>query len=173
MDESSSQVPAKFGSSPAGSFGSYQLSFQESNFTVTSSFEPSSSSHTFTIPTYASFPLGDLNDNYILPVPEGLDSSQKKLLDSLTVSLPNANKLEQETIEQSSNDKWVQVRKLRFTASRFGKVARRKGTLKSFVVIKSMQNLLNLEALNMVYTMSQLPKGNTRNTWRKLAIQLV
>ena len=48
-----------------------------------------------------------------------------------------------------------------------------KGSLKSFVVIKSMPNLLNLEALNMVYTMSQLPKGNTRNTWRKLAIQLV
>ena len=132
VDESSSQVPEKFCSSPAGSFGSYQLSFQESNFTVTSSFEPSSSSHTFTIPTYPSFPLDDLNDNYILPVPEGLDSSQKKLLDSLTVFLPNANKLEQETIEQSSNYKWVQARKLRFTASRFGKVARRKRHFEKF-----------------------------------------
>ena len=57
VDENSLQVPTKFGSSTAGSFGSYQLSFQESNFTVTSSFEPSSSSRTFTIPTYPSFPL--------------------------------------------------------------------------------------------------------------------
>ena len=109
VDESASKVPTKFGSSPAGSFGSYQLSFQESNFTVTSSFEPSSSSHTDTIPNYPSFPLDDLNDDYILPVPEGLDNSQKKILDSLTVSLLNANKLEQETREQSSSDKWVQA----------------------------------------------------------------
>ena len=54
------------------------------------------------------------------------------MFDSLTESLPNANKLEQETIEQSSNDKWVQARKLRFTASRFGKVARRKRHFEKF-----------------------------------------
>jgi hypothetical protein len=134
------------------------------------------SSHTHTvIPNYPSFPLDDLNDSYVLPVPEGLDNAQKKLLDSLTVSLLDANKLERETREQSSCDEWVQARKLRFTASRFGKVEdlEEKRTLKSFVVIKSLQHLLNLEALNMAYTMSQSAKGNTRNTWGRLVIQLM
>ena len=79
VNESSSQVPTKFGCSPAGSFGSYQLSFQESNFNVISSFGISSSSHTHTvIPNYPSFPLDDLNESYVLPVPEGLDNAQKK-----------------------------------------------------------------------------------------------
>ena len=73
------------------------------NFNVTPSFEISSSSHTHTvIPNYPSFPLDDLNESYVLPVPEGFDNAQKKLLDSLTVSLLDANKLERETREQSS-----------------------------------------------------------------------
>jgi hypothetical protein len=108
-------------------------SHSRSNFNVTSSFEVSSSSHTHTvIPNYPSFPLDDFNDSYVLPVPEGLDNAQKKPLDSLTLSLPDANKLERETREQSSCDEWVQARKLRFTASRFGKVARRKKNFEKF-----------------------------------------
>ena len=156
VNESLPQVPTKFGSSPAGSFGSYQLSFQESNFTVTSSFEINSSTHTHkVIPNYPSFPLDDVNDSYVLPVPQGLDNAQKKDLDGLTVSLLDANKLQQKTREQSSSGEWVQARKLRFTASRFGKVARRKKNFEKFFLIKSLQNLLNLEALSMAYTMSQ------------------
>ena len=68
----------------------------------------------------------------VLPVPEGLDNAQKKVLDGLTVSLLDANKLEQETREQFSSDDWVQARKLRLTASRFGKVAKRKKNFKKF-----------------------------------------
>ena len=89
VDKSPWQVPTKFGNSPAGSFGSYQLSFHESNFTVTSSFEPRSSRNTNTvhaIPTYLSFPLDDWNDAYTLPMLEGLDRAQKNFLDSFTVS---------------------------------------------------------------------------------------
>ena len=111
VNESSSQVPTKFGCNLPGSFGSYQLSFQESNFNVTSSFEISSSIHTHTvIPIYPSFPLDDLNDSYVLPVPEVLDNAQKFFLNRLTVSLLDANKLERETREQSSSDEWVQAR---------------------------------------------------------------
>jgi hypothetical protein len=192
VHESSSQVPTKYFGSyqlslrSASSFihahaanvssrvGSYQLSFQESNFNVTSSFEISSSSHTHTvIPNYPSFPLDDLNESYVLPVPEGLDNAQKKLLDSLTVSLLDANKLERETREQSSWTSGYKLESCDLQPQHLVRWQEEKRTLKSFVLIKSLQNLLNLEALNMAYTMSQLPKGNTRNIWRRLVIQLV
>ena len=94
----SAQVATKFGSSPAGSYGSYQLSFQESNFIVHSSLKPILSRYESSfVPAYPSFPLDDLNESFVLPVPENLDVNEKKLLDSLKVSLMDANKLEWET----------------------------------------------------------------------------
>lgn len=130
------QVPTKFGSSPAGSFGSYQLTFSESNFSVTSSFDPILSSQGSTVtsshPNCPSLPLDDFNESFTPRVPESLNDAEKELLDSLKTSLADANKLERDTTEQSNSNEWVQARKLRFTASKFGRVARRKKNFEKF-----------------------------------------
>ena len=126
-------VLTKFGNSPPGSFGSYQLTFLESNFSVTSSFEPVlyRGESTF-IPNYPSFPLDDLNESVVLPVPSNLDDKEKELLEKLNISLMEITKLEKETREQHENEEWFQARKMRFTASKFGRVARRKKNFEKF-----------------------------------------
>ena len=85
----------KFGNSPPGSFGSYQLTFLDSNFSVTSSFEPvlHRGESTFN-PNYPSFPLDDLNESVVLPVPSNLDEKEKELLEKLNISLMEITKLE-------------------------------------------------------------------------------
>ena len=63
-----------------GSFGSYQLAFQESNFKVT--IQPASRAPT-SKPSSPSLPLDNLNDDFVLDLPDDLDILQKKLLDEL------------------------------------------------------------------------------------------
>ena len=90
MVDNVEQVPTKFGPSPPGSFGTYQLPFQESNFTVTSPFDPKyACSRTRTrrstfSPSYPSFPLDDLNDGFVLPVPETLADAEKEFKDVIS-----------------------------------------------------------------------------------------
>ena len=76
-------VDTRFGESPTGAFGSYQLAFQESNFKVTSNLariQPGSRASN-SKPSYPSLPLDDLNDDFVLDLPDDLDLLQNKLKD--------------------------------------------------------------------------------------------
>lgn len=127
-------VETRFGESPAGSFGSYQLAFQESNFKVTSNLapiQPASRSSNYK-PSYPSLPLDDLNDDFVLDLPDDLDMLQNKLLDELKVTMLDANKIEENTRDQHGCNAWTEERRYRFTASNFGKVSRRKRNHEKF-----------------------------------------
>ena len=78
---------------------------------------------------YPSFPLDDLNESAILLVPSNVDEKEKELLEELNISLMDSVKLEEETREQYESEEWFQARKLRFTASKFGRVASMKKDL--------------------------------------------
>lgn len=106
--------------------GSYQLTFTESNFSFTSSFEGFQAADHCTateFPPYPSFPLD--NHDRSLITPDTLSDKEKELLDSLRVNAIDSNKLEEKTRDQAECDEWMRERKLRFTASNFGKISRR------------------------------------------------
>ena len=129
-------VDTRFGKSPAGAFGCYQLGFQESNFKVTSNLPPiqrgASNTILTTIPPYPSLPLDDVNDDFLLDVRKDLDTLQNRLLDDLKVTMLDANKIEENTKAQHTCSAWTEERKIRFTASNFGRVSRRKRNHEKF-----------------------------------------
>ena len=100
------KIPTKFGYSPPGSFGSYQLSFQESNFITTSSLDHAQGSRMTQIPSFPPLPLDDFNDNFHLDTKSNLNSSQVALLENLKVSFIEANTSEVETRNQFKSEKW-------------------------------------------------------------------
>ena len=134
LKDNSEQILTKFGQSPVGSFGSYQLTFTESSFNVTCSLAPNPTPQSITTESarYPSFPLDDLNPSFVLQVPDNLNDEEKEFLEKLKTSLVDANKLEEETKEQHSSETWINARKLRFTASKFGEIAQTKKMLKVF-----------------------------------------
>ena len=71
-------------------------------------------------PPYPSFPLDDF-DGY-LEVPESLIDKERELLNKLKVDVIGANSLEQKIQDQADCEEWKRERKLRFTASNFGKI---------------------------------------------------
>ena len=127
-------VDTRFGESPAGSFGSYQFAFQESNFKVTCNLAPiqPASRASNSKPSYPSLPLDYLNDDFVLDLPYDLDILQNKLLDELKVTMLDAKKIEENTRGQHNCNAWTEEHRYRFTASNFGKVSRRKRNHKKF-----------------------------------------
>ena len=83
-------------------------------------------------PPYPSLPLDDVNDDFLLHVPEDLDTLQNRLLNDLKVTMLDANKIEENTKAQHTCSAWTEERKFRFTASNFGRVSRRKRNHKKF-----------------------------------------
>lgn len=82
-------IDTRFGQCPVGSFGSYQPSFTESNFSFTSSgFEEVTPCMATEFPPYPFFPLD---------VPESLNEKEMELLDKLKLDVIEANTLEQKT----------------------------------------------------------------------------
>lgn len=120
----SAHVDTRFWESPAGAFGSYQLAFQESNFKVTSNLAPiqQGSRVSNSKLNYPSLPLDDLNDDFVVDLPDDLDAIEDKLLNKLTVNNLGANKIKENTRGQHNCNAWVEERKFRFTSSNFGKV---------------------------------------------------
>ena len=101
----------RFGESPAGSFGSYQITFQESNFKVTCKI-PVNSARQLGTPFntsahYPSLPLDDFNDDLNLP-----NDMEKIIVDGLSVNLLKTNQIEEETRALHTCETWVQQRKL-------------------------------------------------------------
>ena len=120
-------VDTRFGCFPVGCFGSYQLIFTESIFSFTSSFEGFRAADHCTateFPPYPSFPLGDCNGSLITP--DTLSNNEKELLESLRVSVIDTSKLEEKTRDQAECGERTRERKLRFMASNFGKISRRR-----------------------------------------------
>ena len=127
-------VYTRFGCFPVGSFASYQLTFTESNFSFTSLFEGFQLADHCTateFPPYPSFPLD--NHNRSLITPDTLNDKEKELLESLRVNVIDANKLEEKTRDQAECDEWMRERKLRLTASYFGKIHGRQRNHEKFV----------------------------------------
>lgn len=114
-------IDTRFGQCPVGSFGSYQLSFTESNFSFTrSGFEEVTPCMATEFPPYPSFLLDDFNGS--LEVPASLNQKEMELLDKLKLDVIEANTLEQKTQDQTDCQEWKRERKLRFTASNLGKI---------------------------------------------------
>ena len=128
-------IPTRFGYSPPGSFGSYQLAFSESNFKVTTSFKSGSGkqSDSGSLPKFPSLPVDDFNDNFIMNIPKDLNQQQEELLDGFKLSLVQANELEEKTRLQYKSEAWLKQRKLRFTVSKFGRVSRRQKNFEKFL----------------------------------------
>lgn len=59
----------------------------------------------------------------------------------------DANKLEEETRDQAECDEWMREWKLRFTASNFGKIARRQRNHEKFVKDLLAQTLVSTAAM--------------------------
>lgn len=97
----------------------------ESNFTFVTLFDGFDRADHCTatqFPSYPSFPLDDCCESFLTP--DHLSVKEMELLKSLTVNVIEANKIEEKTREQASCNKWMRERKLRFTASNFGKISR-------------------------------------------------
>ena len=107
----SAHVDTRFGGSPAGAFGSYQLAFQESHFKVTTNLAPrqQGSRASNSKPNYPSQPLDDLNDDFVLDLPDGLDDIEDKLLNELKVNNLGANKIEEsgKSCRRKSGKIWI------------------------------------------------------------------
>ncbi|PFX29627.1 hypothetical protein AWC38_SpisGene5601 [Stylophora pistillata] len=106
-------VDTRFGESRTGLFGSYQLAFQEFNFKVTCNLAPSqqASRASNSQRSYPSLPLDDLNDDFVLDLPDDLDILQNKLLDELKVTMHDANKIEENTRDQHNCNAWTEERR--------------------------------------------------------------
>lgn len=127
-------VDTRFGQCPVGSFGSYQLTITESDFTVITSLtenQVKSKEIPSLFPCYPSLPVDDLNGSFYIP--ENISNDQKQLLQSLQINVIEANKLESQTRQQASSDKWMKERKYRLTASNFGRIKSRQRNHTKFV----------------------------------------
>ena len=121
-------VDTKFGFQAVGSPLSYQLSPVEFNFEVVvnlSSVESLLLSNSFSSVELTDLPSSLLNwtetfDQY------NLNESQKSVIESLRVSLPDAVMLEKETVKQRSCKKWFELRQKHITASNVYRIFTRK-----------------------------------------------
>ena len=82
INNTDNSIRTRFGYSPPGSFGSYQLAFSESNFKVTTSFKPGSAKQTDSgsLPKFPSLPVDDFNDNFTINIPKDLNNKKYFLM---------------------------------------------------------------------------------------------
>lgn len=75
-----------------------------------------------------------------------LSAEKQAALDSLGLTRDTAIKLEQQTISQSNNETWYHLCKKRITASKFGKVAKRKTNFESLITqLNPSQRVVTLD----------------------------
>ena len=72
-----------------------------------------------------------MNEPFV--VPENLTDKEFKLLDTLRVNVIEANSLKEKTRGKPESEDRMKERKLRFTASNFGKIVRRQRHHEKFV----------------------------------------
>ena len=134
-------VQSRFGKVPLGSPLSFQFPLVEQWFKVHSSIQGNarSSCILFDTPTcsYPQFPNFEIDYDTSKFLKNVVDPSQLKLLLSLKLSLDDSVQLEKETRAQSSCSKWKEVRRNRFTASKFSKLYGKGHKLKGEKALKS------------------------------------
>ena len=82
INNTDNSIPTRFGYSPPGSFGSYQLAYSEANFKVTTSFKPGSEKQTdsSSLPKLPLLPVDELNDNFTMNIPKDLKNKENFLM---------------------------------------------------------------------------------------------
>lgn len=149
-------------------FSAYQLTFTESNFSFTSSFEGFQAADHCTateFPPYSSFPLDDCSGSLITP--DTLGDKEKELLESLRFNVFDAYKLEEETRDQAECDEWMREQKLRFMTSNFGKIVERERNHEKFVKIFWLKHRSQQLQWSMGKSMNQSHCKNMKNTCEK------
>lgn len=143
---SNEMMQTEYGSSPVGSTNSYQLSYTEANFPVYANIStvPRSPDINTGINNYPRFPLKDTQPRVY---PDTFTSEQRTFLSSLEVDEDKLNKIEMETTEQVSSDRWREERRFRFTASRFHLISRRQRNHDTFA-----KQLINPEEFTSRHT---------------------
>lgn len=127
-DEARPTVQTKFGNCVVGSYLSYQVGFTESNFKATVNIHciprlsvPNKENEL----NYPRFPMRNFCDSDMV-VPTTISDDERNVISKLIVSEDDINKIEIETRKQSECDKWKEERKLRFTASKFDLISKRR-----------------------------------------------
>lgn len=133
--ESTPLVETKFGKSPPGSFGSYQLSTTEDNFKVYCDISsvPRRDPVCNQSERLTAFPRFPLKSGEPFVLPAGITEAEKTLLDRLQVDADKINEIERKTQRRSDCEEWRNERKFRFTASNFGLISNRKRHHDNFV----------------------------------------
>ena len=133
--ENTPLVETKFGKSPQGSFGSYQLSITEDNFKVYCDISslPRRDPVCNQSEQLTAFPRFPLKSGEPFVSPTGITEAEKTLLDRLQVDVDKINEIERKTQRQSDCEEWRNERKFRFTASNFGLISNRKRHHDNFV----------------------------------------
>ena len=108
----SNLLETKFGKSPSGSYASYQLQANESNFQVfcdiDSVLRADCTDNQNSISAFPAFPLQS-TEQY--KKPDGLSRNQEALLDHLIVDEAKLNNIEKTTREQAASQEWNAERK--------------------------------------------------------------
>lgn len=148
--ESTPLLKTKFGKSPQGSYGSYQLSITEDNFKVFCDISTvprvdSANSNDLQITEFPRFPLNQSNEKF--EIPAGISGDERSLLEKLQADDDKVNEIERKTRGQSNCQEWKDERKFRFTASNFGLICGRKRNHETLV-----KNLLNPKHFTSRYT---------------------
>ena len=144
-------VKTKLGSSaPLGSVLSYQLALTEGNFDVfcdMASIDKFQCTQDCKIEANApNFPAG----NFPQPIlSDNLPQTSLLYIKNMSLSMEEAHKQEEATREQSNCQQWWDVRKNKFTASKFGELYRKKpnSNLKKFAEQKQKDTGMNKEKL--------------------------
>lgn len=109
----------KFGKSPCGSFGSYQLQYTESNFKVYCNIDPIGRIDPNVTDVPKEYPKFPLQNSEQYQIPAHLGAQKKALLEFLSVDAVKLNTIEENTREQSNSDQRKKERKYRLTSSNF------------------------------------------------------
>lgn len=152
----------KMGRSPQGSFASYQLAITEDNFKVYCDVSTVTRKNDNQMPLHA-FPRLPLRDSEDFKAPDNISTDEQTLLGKITVTVDLLNKIEQATRGQSNSDEWKEQRRLRITASNFGRVKSRKRQHESLV-----KEFLDRKSFTSKYTTHGLEYESTAlNQYRK------
>jgi len=139
--ETSFMIQTKMGRSPQGSFASYQLSLTEHNFTVYCDIASISRREQTDEILLDSFPRLPLRTTDNFQPPTDVSAEEQLLLQNITVSVDELNKIELTTRGQSNSDEWKKQRRFRITASNFNRTKIRKrqhdSLVKEFLEAKS------------------------------------
>lgn len=128
--ECSTKVHTVFGNIPLGSTLAYQLTDLKPNKTNFNFYCPDNSSlppdqHPQEVLTFPKIPM-IASCNQLFTLPEEFSDTTEPILQQININIEQAWHLQNNTVAQAQDKRWVQEREIRLTASNFGKVLYRK-----------------------------------------------